>query len=188
MSKTEPPSEFRRAYRTGLADFIDPGSSLGSLLLRNAEAYSVHTLVHGKIGTGAALDQIEPLIQPVGWWFLAGDSSQSAACHVGGIHSASAPKVTGFSSEPEVGDAINALRQLEAMPLLGTADFELRILRVPWLRFEALWLHTIDGEGDVVIPYSGFPDSAGLELMTPYLASDFLQRITPRALGAASSL
>jgi hypothetical protein len=92
-----------------------------------------------------------------------------------------APRVTGFSAEPEVGDAMDSLREVEALAVVGTANFELRILRVPWLRFEAFWLHSDSGDEDVVVPYAGFPNAVNLQLKVPYDVSWFLDAIQPKA-------
>lgn len=177
LRKSAPPVEYTRAHIAGLGDFIDPSTSLGSLLLHNSEAYAVHNLVLKKIVEAGPTVPLATLTQEGGMRFMAGDLSQSGASHVGSTKQGVAPTVTGFSDEPEVGDAIDALRAVGAMPEAGAADFQLRILRVPWLRFEAFWLHSANGQEDLVVPYSGFPRIARLTTMTPYPASEFLNAI-----------
>jgi hypothetical protein len=111
-----------------------------------------------------------------GWRFLAGDSTQGAATHVGSVEGAS-PKLTGFSSEPEIADAIGQLSELASIPQVQNGAFKLRFLRVPWLRFEAFWLH--GNAEDLVIPCTSFAAApeVGLEMMQPYTATAFLNNI-----------
>ena len=40
--------------------------------------------------------------------------------------------------------------------LFGVMRYDLHLLRVPALNFEALWLNANDGEGDQVVPLRGF--------------------------------
>ena len=56
-------------------------------------------------------------------------------------------------------------RGLEAVAALPADErqFELRLLQAPALNFEALWLHSGDGEHDRVIPLRGFHGFAAMQ-------------------------
>lgn len=208
-ARTSIPRDHVQAYATGLEDFVDPGSPLWSLLRNNYEAYAVYNLVLNNVGYGNVPIKIEDprenpgrvelaltyeketgdapnekkaslktLVKPTGWRFLASDSVQSGAVHVGSVQGPP-PKVTGFSSEALISDAINCIREIESKIGRAAGVFELRILRVPWLHFEAFWLRSVDANDDLLVPYTGFPQAANLELMAPYSVQAFLTPIWP---------
>ena len=56
----------------------------------------------------------------------------------------------------------------------GTQSFDLRLLRVPALNFEALWLHTGTGDDDMVVPLREFH---GFTPMLPIPYKDALERL-----------
>jgi hypothetical protein len=86
--------------------------------------------------------------------------------------------VTGFSSAPEIAGAVNSIREIEATEGISPADYELRLLRIPWLRFEAFWLFSKYGRQlDIVFPYTRFAKVARLKTMAPYTAKEFLKAI-----------
>ena len=58
-----------------------------------------------------------------------------------------------------------ALEAVAALPA-GERQFELRLLQAPALNFEALWLHSGDGEHDRVIPLRGFHGFAAMQPMS----------------------
>jgi hypothetical protein len=163
------------AFKSGLQDFVEPGTQLWSLLLEKYEACKVYTLELDKVGDGKPPKTIEDaLVCDRGWRFLASDGAQNGACHVGG----GSLKVTGFSSAPEIASAVNYIREIEATQGISPADYELRVLRIPWLRFEAFWLFSNYGRQlDLVFPYTRFAKAAKLRPMTQYTAEDFLKPI-----------
>jgi hypothetical protein len=55
---------------------------------------------------------------------------------------------------------------LAAAKLEGEREFELRLLQVPALNFEALWLHSGDGNEDKVIPLRGFHGFAEMQAIS----------------------
>lgn len=168
------------AFKSGLQDFVAPGNQLWALLLDKYEACKVFTLELEEVGDGDPPDSIEDsLVCNRGWRFLASDGAQNGACHVGG----GSLKVTGFSSAPEIAGAVNSIREIEATQGISPADYELRVLRIPWLRFEAFWLFSTYGrQFDVVFPYTRFAQVAKLQTMVPYTAKDFLEKIWPLAV------
>jgi hypothetical protein len=168
-----PERDITRAHQAGLADFTDTGTQFGSLLLNSPKSCPVYSLALDRVN-GAR--DIRSCATGTGWRFLAGDSTQGAATHVGSIEGAS-PKLTGFSSEPEIADAIGQLSELASIPQVQNGTFKLRFLSVPCLRFEAFWLH--GNAEDLVIPCTSFAAApeVGLEMMQPYTATAFLNNI-----------
>ena len=74
-----------------------------------------------------------------------------------------------------------------ALEMLADADggeqrFDLRLLRVPALNFEALWLHADEGDDDKLIPLRGFH---GFTPMQPVSFRDALERLREPAHQAA---
>jgi hypothetical protein len=186
-----PPANALRAHQSGLANF-DTGAQLGALLLQSSKACYVGILDQAKV-KDANNKNFDDCVKPAGWRFLAGDSYQAAATHVGSVGQTS-PILTGFSGEPEVTDQIGHLPELESLTAVQKGAFELRFLRVPWLRFEAFWLRVngaTNSQGDYVVPYTDFAaaQQAGkLEVMTKaYPAADFLAEIRKTKAGTPSA-
>jgi hypothetical protein len=171
--------QHRQAYTAGLQDFVASGTPLWSLLLHNHEAYEVYGLNHDQVNSESTKLTGE-LVKPLGWRFVAANAGLRGACHVGGVNER-APRVTGFSTAQEIADIVNYIRHLEAQPEIALGNFTLRILRVPWRRFEALWLSSTNAAEDIVIPYAGFPRATDLELLTRYPASEFLKIVSRHA-------
>ena len=102
------------------------------------------------------------------------------------------PTLTGFSGEPEVTDQMAHLPELELLPEVQKGAFELRFLRVPWLRFEAFWLRVngaSNSRGDYVVPYTDLAAApqVGLEVMKAYPQADFMFLIRPKAAAAPNA-
>jgi hypothetical protein len=66
--------------------------------------------------------------------------------------------------------ALNVVAGIDA----GERRYELRLLRAPALNFEALWLHSGDGNDDKVIPLRSFH---GLAAMQPISYHEALERL-----------
>jgi hypothetical protein len=182
--KALPPQEILRAFTTGLGDFIDQSNPLWSLLEGKYVAQQVFNLdLHAIPQTEMAPSVLAPLIKSTGWRFLAADAGRFAACHVGSITPDLPPKLTGVSTELPVLQAIEGIGQLEALKEVATRKFEVRTLRIAWLRFEAFWLSAQDGGPDLVVPYMGFVEGPPnkLKLMKAYAVNEFLRAIWVRA-------
>jgi hypothetical protein len=174
-----PPRQVARAHQTDLGNFVDSGSPVFSLLLQSAKVCTVHSLRKADVCNAGG--DLTRCVSDAGWRFLAGDSGDTGATHVGSV-GGSAPKLTGFSGEPKVADAIARFTELEQIPQLQQSAFEVRFLRVPWLRFEAFWLHVDganDSSNDYIVPYTQFATSpqVGLNVMQAYGAAAFLNII-----------
>jgi hypothetical protein len=162
LIKASVPRHIRQAYTSGLGDFVDSGSPLWSLLLNKYAAIPTYNLVlscYCKLIFTSDVSSLPTLpdsvLQPTGWRFLAAEGDLYGACHVGSVTSSLPPKLTGFSSSAPVLTAIECLNQLPSIGLtpilppgtLPPGDYEIRILRIPWLRFEAFWLHWLAPDG-----------------------------------------
>jgi hypothetical protein len=183
----KPPRQIARAHQADLANFVNTGSTVFSLLLHSPKACQVYGLRKGDVCT-AGVD-LTKCVNDLGWRFLAGDSGGAGATHVGSV-AGSAPKLTGFSGEQQVADAIAHLSDLEGLTGLPQGPFEVRLLRVAWLRFEAFWLHAdgaADAKGDHVVPYTDFAAApqVGLKVMKAYSAADFVNAIYQKVCAAA---
>jgi hypothetical protein len=170
MSFTKPPIplEIIRAFTAGLEDFIDPGDPLYSLLSQESMAIAAYNLlppipipIPMPIPPPPFPEKMEVwdvfATIPSGYRFWAASGDLYGACHVGSINGGT-PKLTGFSDVVDVLTAVERFYQLNAIPELAAAAFEPRVLRVPWGRFEAFWLHSTDSTvEDRFVGYSGFP-------------------------------
>ncbi len=180
-----------RAFTSGLANYVDPSRPLWSLLMKKYAVYSWWSLNLFEIGKLSPSDindpnkpiKLQDFVQSTGWRFVATDGDLYGGCHVGSIKEDAPPILTGFSDDVQILTFMESLEDLNALPVVGTDQFELRGLSIRWLRVEVFWLHTTDGAADIVIPYTGFVEDWPnyLELMKPYRAEEFLNAILKRA-------
>jgi hypothetical protein len=204
MSLTKPniPAEILRAFTSGLGDYIDSSEPLWSLLLNKYTAINASNL---NLEIFYAIAQADSQAMPqelqrvlageslaqTGWRFLAAEGDLYGGCHVGSITPSHPPKLTGFSTATQILTAIESLNGLG--PLVPPGNFEPRVLRIPWLQFEAFWLHSadaadkehpdrIDYNRDYLVPYGGFIGTRyyGLTLMQPFTVEKFFGEIWPR--------
>jgi hypothetical protein len=185
------PAVVKRAFTDGLGNYLDPRSPLWSLLLKQYVAlpwYSLRLSEIGKLGRPQfkkPIDELEDLVISTGWRFMAADGNCYGGCHVGSVTARDNPPIlTGFSDDPQILTFMEALEQLKTLSVAGTGQFELRVLRVAWLHFDAFWLSTPDGAGDIVVPFTGFIEGSPnhLSLMHPYPVLSFLKAIWGRVL------
>jgi len=88
-----------------------------------------------------------------GWRFLATAGGQTAAAEVSQAADGEPPKLRSVSRGSQVAPAIQATYEAEGLDQASTQDFELRVLRVPGLLIECIWLKSQGGGEDLVIPY-----------------------------------
>lgn len=203
MSLTKPniPAAILRAFTSGLGDYIDSSEPLWSLLLNKYTAINASNLnleIFHPIAQAdfpAVLQELQRVLAreslaQTGWRFLAAEGDLYGGCHVGSITPGHPPKLTGFSTATQILTAIESLNGLG--PLVPPGDFEPRVLRIPWLQFEAFWLHSADADKkypdridynrDYLVPYGGFIGTRyyGLTLMKPFTVEEFFGGIWPR--------
>jgi DNA uptake protein ComE-like DNA-binding protein len=203
------PGEVLRAFTTGLGDFVDSGTPLWSLLLNKYSALSAYSLKLSSFGKleASPTTELKALpqedMQPTGWRFFAIEDDLYGGCHVGSIQSGLPPKLTGFSNSVQVLAEIEGYNGLTHIPL-PPGNYGVRVLMIPWLQFEAFWLHWLSAAGspapdcdpnnppskenqagtDVIVPYFGFVKSCSagvLSTMQAYCLPDFLEAISHRA-------
>jgi hypothetical protein len=78
----------------------------------------------------------------VGWRYFAGGRSEGTAVS-GDMDLSSVPKVTSLSYGEPVLLALEAIQKAASLPDLANAQFEPRLLRIPGLLLECLWLTPI---------------------------------------------
>jgi len=163
LRRASVPRHIRQAFTSGLGDFVSSGSPLWSLLLNRYAAIPSYNLVlpcYCKLiftSDATALKTLpDNVLQSSGWRFLASEGDLYGACHVGSVIPSLPPKLTGFSNSPIVLTAIERFNQLPSVTLspilppgsLPVGDYEIRILRITWLRFEAFWLYWLPSAGN----------------------------------------
>jgi len=132
-----------------LPGFLRPGDPLISALA-NAPGQRVFTLTLPAIASDR---RIADAATPAGWRFLAGAGAQTASAEVSEPIDGNPPKLRSVSRGPQIAHALQATRQSEALDRASETDFELRVLRVPGLLIEAIWLKQQGGDDDLIIPY-----------------------------------
>jgi hypothetical protein len=190
---TVPPS-ILRALRAGLNDFISPRDPLWRAFLTRPAAIEKFTLDltefirNEEAINGSTLTSLtSPLVRSIGWRILAIDGDRYGTFDVGSVDNCSPPTITGFSTAPEVLTAIEQFNEIANADENCECSFEPRVLRVNWLRFEALWLHQPEGVDqpetcdETIIPYLGFVKKP-LEMNQAKTIPDFLKNV----LGFAS--
>jgi DNA uptake protein ComE-like DNA-binding protein len=200
LIKPSVPGDVLRAFTSGLGNFINSGSPLWSLLLDKysaIQAYNLNLSWFCRIVSTSEVASLKTLpddfFQSSGWRFLAAEGDLYGGAHVGSIIPGQPPKLTGFSDSVQILPAIERFEELPNVSL-PPGDFEIRILRITWLHFEAFWLYWLPPGGgtvgpqqrgtDVIVPYIGFVESATggqLSAMDASLLPDFLRAIFPRA-------
>ena len=177
-----------QALHSGLEKFIDPTDPLAARLLQEHETHEVFTL--GLQHIGDLKDQVANH-KSIGWRFLAAHPASDLACHVGGP----GPRVTGLARGPQVRSILNYIAYLDTLVRLSPeckpvweGEYQLRVLRIPALFVEALWLSSpIDPTADLIIPCAGFVESAKpnaaykLQMMQPYPAKVFFDSVRAAA-------
>ncbi|HVO99771.1 MAG TPA: hypothetical protein VMT15_16980 [Bryobacteraceae bacterium] len=189
MSVTRPniPLDHKRAFTTGLGDFIDPSEPLWTLLSQNytaLEAFILKLELPQKSGDWVlrkpSVAETETSVSSTGWRFWASAGDLYCACHVGRINEGP-PKMTGFSTVVQVLADIERFNQLSAIPELAGTAFEPHVLRIAWYPLEAFWLRsTVADVEDHFVVFSGFPPEE-LDSMEAYPMKTFLKAIDKRA-------
>jgi hypothetical protein len=201
MSLTIPtiPPVVMRAFTAGLGNYIDPSRPLWSLLQKKFVGLQWWSLNRAAVSQIAGpADTLADFVIPTGWRFLAADGDLYAGCHVGSIKPTSPPILTGVSVDVQILTFAEQLEVLKTLPVIGTGRFELRVIRITWLHFEAFWLTPCDGNGNsaegpptnggqqpptapggFVVPFIGFVEGSPnyLERMKAYPVGDFVERV-----------
>lgn len=174
MPLIQPTVAVLRAFELGLLDLAEANSPALALLKGVLEGQQVYTMgltdiLMGK-GIGAAT--------LAGWQFTASDTQNFAAAQVSSLLNNQVPAISSLSSDRQIGKAIDAINAAKALPVFQEPGSELRVLKIPGVLVEAVWLKPAQGDGEVAAYLSL---AKGLELMRWYPAQDFLNILKPVA-------
>jgi hypothetical protein len=158
----EDPTHVRETVRATLAERIDR-SDVATPALRGARAddlflaapHPVYTLGLQALGGGEGPDAAEL----TGWRYLIQRDEKTIAAaelHVVGGDAGTA-RALEINEGPFVRATEAALEDVARLPQLADAAYELRLLKVPSVYVIALWLHAVDGGGDLFVPIGDTP-------------------------------
>jgi hypothetical protein len=156
--------------------FRSPALSKATGPLQLAEPLQVFTLGLDDLVVGRNLQAAKS----AGWLFLVQEGDQTLA------FAESVPTGRGdeqvFSALNEgrfVPSTADAIRTARALPEVNQDDFEPRLLRVPALYVTALWLHKVDGGGDLLVPLA--PSPVNTPTGRPVPASQLIEELKYKA-------
>ena len=155
----KPPQQALDAVHTIFAD-LSRNRAFRTPALRNAtgplqltEPHQVFTLGLTDLAAGKGLDAAKP----TGWRYLVqeGDNVLASAETVAGPREEQV--FSAFNEGRFVDSSAKAMRAAREFPEVGQGGFELRLLSVPGLYVQALWLHDPQGKGDLLQPLAPSP-------------------------------
>lgn len=183
----QPPVECRNAAETALRNYSTPASFPDRVLearsvwsepsraesVKEEDALPVYTLGLDDILERRRLTAVEY----AGWQFLQQDiPGRTIGTEVHRAVDGSTHAFAQFNMGPFPAAIQRTLRELDAR-VEEPRDYEVRILRIPSLHIESLWL---SGERDTIVPLEPAPDP--LETGRLYPAEEFFVRLEPAAL------
>jgi hypothetical protein len=155
----KPPQQALDAVHTIFVDF-SRNRAFRTPALRNAteplqltEPHQVFTLGLTDLAAGKGLDAAKP----TGWRYLVqeGDNVLASAETVAGPREEQV--FSAFNESRFVDSSAKAMRAVREFPEVGQGGFELRLLQLPGLYVQALWLHDPQGKGDLLQPLAPSP-------------------------------
>lgn len=179
LTSPEPPPAAQQTLREGMERL--PGrvknafstAAAGGLSAEVSSAHEIFSLNAEEISNGAGLDAA----QPVGWRYLV---NQPANALIGGSVAAAAV-VTGHEGSYEFSHlqhgwlasaTARALAAAEKLPRVASEAFDVRLLSMPALFVDALWLKNTGAGEDLVVPIASL--SKKLLPDQPYSPGEFL--------------
>ena len=121
-----------------------------------------------------------------GWRFFAGESEDTALLGIVSRRGPQEPwRMTSAYYGPRVWAALQQSRDLQSLPRVRDAGFELRVLAVPALQLETFWMVAqAQGDTDLVAPFPAGPNQLLRQLneQPVYTMPDFVATIRPLAL------
>jgi hypothetical protein len=145
-------STFFELNRNGA--FRSPALRSATGPLQLTEPHEVFTLGLDDLAAGKGLDAA----RPTGWRYLVQEddkvlaSAESVAVGPANEHVFSAFNEGGFVTSSAI-----AIRSVREIPEVAQGGFELRLLNIPGLYVLALWLHSAEGKGDLLVPLAPSP-------------------------------
>lgn len=181
LSNVQPPPEVQRAFEEGINAIFRGEEPLVRLLRRERPgAIPVYTLGLEDILQGRGLEAAVL----AAWRFVADDEEElHLTAEVSPVPGHDRPLLTSYSLTTQARELNNRVRTGLGRPE-ARGKFEERVLRIPAVLVEALWLKAWAPEQDVLVPTL----SADKELraMESYSREDFtaaLERLAPAFLG-----
>jgi hypothetical protein len=179
MPLVQPTVLVLQAFRGGLLDLADPDDQALALLHGVQVGHQIYTLGLRDILTGAGLSAATL----AGWQFVASNPPNFAAAYVASTLGDQTPSISSVSSSTS-GDStivslVEAIQTGGVHPLFQQLGSELRLLKIPSVLVEAVWLKPELGGGDLIAPY--LTVAQGLQKMNWYPAQDFLNLLKPLA-------
>jgi len=166
LDKLAPSAEVVAALRSQIKLFT-PDDNDAATRLGAAGGVPVYTI--GLTQTNAATLEIAKLTS---WRFFSPNGDRTLTAEVSVARDDVAPKLVSVSHDGKA-DAVRIASKFDSSD--RTKGYTLRVLRIPGILLEALWLHSAND--DIVIPtYSKSPE---LEKERQYRADEFLKRIQP---------
>jgi hypothetical protein len=180
-----PPAECRAAADAALTDYSPsaarPGTeyarAAGAGLARDEAALAVYTLGVEDVVGGARLSAPEY----AGWQFFAEGQEGVVGTEVHHAADRAEHRFAQFNLGPFPTAMLRAMRTIPDYPDDGF-EYEARLLRIPALLLEALWLHS---GRDVLVPLD--PAPAPLVAGEPYESDRFFTELQTRALESLRS-
>lgn len=116
---------------------------------------------------------------PVAWRYLVVRAGEDLGAAEMGLNPEAAEGLEfgGLNRGPFVRATLEAVKAAQELPEVQEADYDLRFLKVPSLRFVALWLH---GPNDLILPLEDHRAS-GLDAFNAYAPAVVLERLMPLA-------
>ena len=153
----DPPAECRAVADAASFDYGPSAAESGLEYARvaepepedNQDALPVYTLGVEELVAGTGLNSAEYS----GWQFLSERSTGVVGTEVRQVADAGVHEFGHFALGPFPVAALSAVRNLVTQPDDGI-DYEMRLLRVPALLLEALWLHS---DRDILLPLEPAP-------------------------------
>jgi hypothetical protein len=132
-------------------------------------AHKVYNLGLEDVAAGKGLDQAHW----VSWRYLIDQGEQgTAAAEVNYDEKAESNEFSQFNQGAYGPATLAEIQKVETSPRFSKGSYELRFLRIPALYVAAVWLHDLEGDGDVVIPIP--PTAPPLEAGVDYSPSKFI--------------
>lgn len=161
-----PPGNVTGALVPGLREFAPAGDPVLSLPPEAWAPVKVFTLgIVDVLGESALASA-----KPAGWRFFAADGS--AAVDIVEPADGGRPRMISLLHDPTISTAIEAIGTIEGMAQWEGHDYELRLLRIPGILVEAVWLFSAE-EPDWLLPI--LRRAKALKTLWPYTVDEYFK-------------
>jgi hypothetical protein len=152
------------------------GTAVDFSALQLSQPHAVYDLRVGAVVAGRGLASAT---QTGFRYLVTGGGAAIAAAEVQADAAGTATLLANINYGPYVEATAQALTQVAALPAVGAASYEVRLLRSAPIYLIALWLKPDSGTGDIIYPVA--PAPPGLEAGQPYTEAAFISAILPLA-------